>query len=221
MIDIAQLALDCAPDIPATLIIAIANQESRNNPFAIGHPSVPTSKQPQTAKQAYEMATSLAEQGQRYDLGLMQISSANFGWLGLDNQTALDPCNSIKAARQVIIEGLKVEGKDLSSVFNTLSRYNTGNNKYGYQNGYVAAVTSRLLSHANANQSSSQEIRIYEGSTTIDDAPNEDKVSSSWQKIGNTQGLFSTAKQNNNGKNLFAPTPQHGTAHKASPNVLP
>ena len=60
------------------------------------------------------------------DYGLMQINSANFKWLGLTPQSALDPCRSIAAAETVL---------------KTMSGYNTGSPTRGL--GYALAVTKR------------------------------------------------------------------------------
>jgi hypothetical protein len=37
------------------------------------------------------------------DVGLAQVNSANFGWLGLTMQTALDPCRNLAAGAQVLL----------------------------------------------------------------------------------------------------------------------
>lgn len=59
------------------------------------------------------------------DVGLMQINSKNFGWLGLTEADALDPCKSIKAGAEVLT---------------AYSRYNTGSPIRGITNGYAEAV---------------------------------------------------------------------------------
>jgi type IV secretion system protein VirB1 len=59
------------------------------------------------------------------DVGLMQINTRNFDWLGLTMADALDPCRSIAAGAQVLI---------------AYSRYNTGSPTRGIANGYALAV---------------------------------------------------------------------------------
>jgi type IV secretion system protein VirB1 len=57
------------------------------------------------------------------DAGLMQINSENWFWLGLTAETALDPCQSIRAAGSLLV---------------SLSKYNTGSPTRGI--GYALAV---------------------------------------------------------------------------------
>lgn len=59
------------------------------------------------------------------DVGLMQINSRNFKWLGLTMADALDPCRSIKAGAEVLVAH---------------SYYNTGSPTRGIDNGYALAV---------------------------------------------------------------------------------
>ncbi len=37
------------------------------------------------------------------DVGLAQVNSANFGWLGLTMQTAMDPCRNLAAGARVLL----------------------------------------------------------------------------------------------------------------------
>ncbi|GAC1649861.1 MAG: hypothetical protein NVS4B8_23710 [Herpetosiphon sp.] len=59
------------------------------------------------------------------DVGLMQINSANWSWLGLTGATALDPCQSIAAAARLLA---------------SYSRYNSGSPTRGLP--YALAVTA-------------------------------------------------------------------------------
>jgi type IV secretion system protein VirB1 len=61
------------------------------------------------------------------DYGLMQINERNFGWLGLTEQTALDPCASIAAG---------------AAVLTALSRYNSGSPTRSLP--YALAVSARI-----------------------------------------------------------------------------
>lgn len=98
------LADRCAPGVAPGTLLPIAYVESRLNPAAVN----------------------INKDGSR-DIGLMQINERNFGWLGLTHQTALDPCESIRAA---------------SNLLKSYSRYNTGNPEKGFVNGYVNRVIS-------------------------------------------------------------------------------
>lgn len=178
MIDVLTLAQKCAPEIPSGLIVAIARQESSNNPYAIGHPSI--QEQTQSAEQGTSIANELAAQHQRYDAGLMQISSENFSWLGLDTRTVMDPCTNIMAAQKVILAGLQAEGKDAVAVFNALSRYNTGNARSGYRNGYLSSLTRTILKQA----------------STTNHGMNPGSQRRGWAALGNMTGLFTQNVQN-------------------------
>lgn len=178
MIDVLTLAQECAPEIPARLIVAIAQQESSNNPYVIGHPSV--REQPNSAEQGTSIANELAARGKRYDAGLMQISSENFSWLGLDNHNVMDPCTNVAAAQKVILVGLQVEGKNAVTVFNTISRYNAGNARIGYRNGYLAGITSKILKQTPAT----------------DHNMNTGSKQQGWADLGNMTGLFTQHAEN-------------------------
>jgi type IV secretion system protein VirB1 len=96
------LAMQCAPGIAPGTLLAVARVESGLNP----------------------VAQNVNKDGSR-DIGLMQINERNFGWLGLTSHTALDPCQSLRAAGQLL---------------QSYSRYNTGSPVNGFGNGYVQKV---------------------------------------------------------------------------------
>ena len=100
------LALTCAPEVDPAMIAGIATTESHLDPSAV-HINIDGSR----------------------DVGLMQINERNFGWLGLTPQTALDPCQSIRAAAQLL---------------QSYSRYNTGSPVAGFSNGYVQRVRAAI-----------------------------------------------------------------------------
>ena len=100
------LALTCAPDVDPAMIAGIATAESHLDPAAV-HINIDGSR----------------------DVGLMQINERNFGWLGLTPRTALDPCQSIRAAAQLL---------------QSYSRYNTGSPVAGFSNGYVQRVRAAI-----------------------------------------------------------------------------
>jgi type IV secretion system protein VirB1 len=103
---IISLAIACAPGLDPTIIVGIARHESGLDPMRISPPNPNGSR----------------------DYGLMQINDRNFRWLGLTEQTALDPCQSIAAAAHLLT---------------SYSRYNTGSPTVGLRNGYVEAVLAQ------------------------------------------------------------------------------
>ena len=90
------LALSCAPGIDPAIVAGIATAESHLDPSAVH----------------------INTDGSR-DIGLMQINDRNFACLGLTPQTALDPCQSIRSAAQLL---------------QSYSRYNTGSPVAGFIN---------------------------------------------------------------------------------------
>jgi hypothetical protein len=61
-----------------------------------------------------------------YDVGIAQINTANFGWLGLTMETALDPCRNLAAGARVLF-----------------AKYN-GNPPDAGKAAYAADVTARI-----------------------------------------------------------------------------
>jgi hypothetical protein len=97
------LALRCVGPSLAPVMVGIAQHESGLDPAAIHHNTNGT-----------------------VDVGLAQVNSANFGWLGLTMQTALDPCQNLAAGARVL-----------------LAKYN-GNPPNVGKVAYASAVTARI-----------------------------------------------------------------------------
>ena len=110
---VVSLAIACAPGLDSAMLTGIAHHESSFDPTLI-HTNANGSR----------------------DVGLMQINERNFGWLGLNAQTALDPCQSMRAAAQLL---------------QSYSRYNTGSPTAGFANGYVQRVVSAVADVRNSN----------------------------------------------------------------------
>jgi type IV secretion system protein VirB1 len=110
---VVSLAIACAAGLDPAMLTGIAHHESGFDPTLI-HTNVDGSR----------------------DVGLMQINERNFGWLGLNAQTALDPCQSMRAAAQLL---------------QSYSRYNTGSPTAGFANGYVQRVVSAVADVRNSN----------------------------------------------------------------------
>jgi hypothetical protein len=103
------LAASCQSIVAPTTIAKIAMHESALDPAAI-HRNVDGS----------------------IDVGLMQINSKNWAWLGITGYAdAMDPCRSIAAG---------------AAVLTAFSRYNTGSSTRGIANGYAVAVQSVRVS---------------------------------------------------------------------------
>jgi type IV secretion system protein VirB1 len=124
----AALLATCAPDAPADYMTKIVAHESGFAPYALRDNTTHTSAKPATYEAALVMAREMLRSGHSVDVGVAQINMANFGWLGLTLETALDPCRNIAAGARV---------------FAAMSRYNTGDPRHGFVNGYVQRVLAQ------------------------------------------------------------------------------
>jgi type IV secretion system protein VirB1 len=69
----------CVPPAVAPIMVGIARHESGLDPTAVHHNANGT-----------------------IDVGIAQVNSTNFGWLGLTMATAFDPCRNIAAGARVL-----------------------------------------------------------------------------------------------------------------------
>ncbi|MDE2175492.1 MAG: lytic transglycosylase domain-containing protein [Betaproteobacteria bacterium] len=112
----------CAPQIAPVTLAAIVQQESGGNPLAVHDNTSGKSYAPTTVAEAARLTRELIGQGHSVDIGLAQINSRNLPRLGLGVDQVLDPCENLRAAQTVLMEGWKRSG-DLRAA---LSVYNTG-----------------------------------------------------------------------------------------------
>lgn len=142
---VLSLAAACAPTVAPQTLAAIAHVESRFDPLAIGvNRGGPPPRRARDAAEAAVIATRLIDRGANIDLGLAQINSANLEWLGLSVAEAFDPCRNLAAAGAVLQAGYRPAGDAprarQEALRITLSRYNTGDARSGFRNGYVGKV---------------------------------------------------------------------------------
>lgn len=148
MLDLAlvlALSQTCAPATAPQTLAAIAHVESRFDPLAIGvNRGGPRPPRAGTAREAARTARRLLADGHNIDLGLAQINSSNLAWLGLTVEDAFDPCLNLRAAATVLKAGYRPAGATAAhqqaALRVALSRYNTGDARRGFRNGYVAKV---------------------------------------------------------------------------------
>lgn len=153
MLDLAMvlsLSQACAPQVAPQTLAAIAWTESRFNPIAIGVNRGPRPvRQPRDATEAAQVARTSLARGANLDLGVAQINSDNLAWLGLTVDDAFDPCLNLRAAATVLRAGYRPSGASAahrqSALRVALSRYNTGDARRGFRNGYVARVEQAAL----------------------------------------------------------------------------
>jgi type IV secretion system protein VirB1 len=132
------LAAECGRGVAPDTIVSIAKAESAFDTFAIHDNTAERNYTPETLKDAVALATDLiVTQHHRVDLGLMQVTSTNLGWLGLSIADAFDACRSIDAGARVL------SGAYRRALRSALSAYNTGDPNKGITNGYVGIVEER------------------------------------------------------------------------------
>lgn len=133
------LAHQCAPTIAPETLVSVAKTESGLNPLAIHDNTTGLSYAPASANEANAVATSLIlSQHHSVDLGLMQINSANLAASNLDVMHAFDACRSMDAGARIISTAFH------HALHAALSAYNTGDQRRGIDNGYVARVEAVL-----------------------------------------------------------------------------
>ena len=98
------MASACQTTVAPVTIVGIAQHESGLDPVAV-HQNADGS----------------------VDVGLMQINSRNWAWLGLTRETALDPCRSIAAG---------------AAVLTAFSRYNSGSPTRSFP--YAISVSAKV-----------------------------------------------------------------------------
>ena len=137
------LASQCAPSVASGTVLAIIQTESSGDPFAL---NVNGGRQPERQSSAADAAATaqrFVTAGYSVDLGLSQINSRNMRWLGLTWETVFDPCTNVAALARVLTTNYNAvkAGRDPQTALRVaLSMYNTGSQKRGFRNGYVAKV---------------------------------------------------------------------------------
>ena len=117
------LLLDqCAPAIASVTMAAIVQQESAGNPLALHDSTTGRNYRTTSAATAARIARELIAQGHSVDIGLAQINSRNLSRLGLGVDQAFDPCENLRAAQTVLLDGWSRAG----TLMGMLSAYNTG-----------------------------------------------------------------------------------------------
>jgi type IV secretion system protein VirB1 len=144
MLEVLALAAQCAPAVAPETLLSVVQVESGFDPLAIGVNGKPrVSVKAATPADATAKASALIAARRSVDLGLAQINSKNLGWLGLSVEAAFDPCRNLAAGARVLQAGYDTDGRagdEQAALRRSISRYNTGDNQRGFNNGYVAKV---------------------------------------------------------------------------------
>lgn len=123
------LALSCAPRVSPDVLLSVAYAESHWRELAIHDNVTQETFAPRSRHEAEEIASRLISEGHNPDLGLLQINAANLPRTGLTVATAFDPCVSMHAGAQILLEDYKggtTLAEQQASILRALSAYNTG-----------------------------------------------------------------------------------------------
>jgi type IV secretion system protein VirB1 len=138
-----EMIIACAPNVAPSTIQEIIRVESEGKPFAVNVNRFTGRLPPvKTAQEAIALTYAAMRYGYTVDMGYMQINSANLKWLGYTVEDMfLDPCKNIAAGAKVLSEAYSKElpkhKNEQAALRAALSKYNTGNARDGFSNGYV------------------------------------------------------------------------------------
>lgn len=128
------LALACAPRVAPDVLLSVASAESRWRVLAIHDNVTGDAFQPRSTQEAEQIALRLISEGHNPDLGLLQINAANLSRTGLTIATAFEPCASMRAGAQILLEdyrGGATSADQQAAIRRALSAYNTGSQTAG------------------------------------------------------------------------------------------
>lgn len=140
------LALACAPQVHAETARALVSVESAFNPWAIGVVGGALLRQPRNRAEALATAKALKDGGWNFSVGLGQINVGNFERLGLNVESAFEPCANLAAMQTVLAEcfdranGAASKAVHQVALRQALSCYYSGNFATGFRHGYVRKV---------------------------------------------------------------------------------
>ena len=141
------LALTCAPQVHADTARALVSVESAFNPWAIGVVGGALVRQPRHRTEALATARALQAAGWNFSVGLGQINLGNFERLGLNVESAFEPCTNLAAMQTVLVDCFdrarqpaSTPAIDQEALQKALSCYYSGNFATGFRHGYVRKV---------------------------------------------------------------------------------
>jgi type IV secretion system protein VirB1 len=143
-IDFITLALQCAPQVASSTLVAIVRTESGFNPYAIGVVRGQLLRQPTSLDEAIATVRALDANGWNYSVGLAQVNRSNWPRLGLKPQNAFDPCRNLAAGAAILqdcFRQARASRTDVQQALRqSLSCYASGDFSTGYRTGYVQRV---------------------------------------------------------------------------------
>lgn len=155
MIDLLFINMCKTPGVhPATASAIIKNESSYNeaalniNTRGISFEKLGLQK-PKTVEEAIRAAEILIESQVNFDAGLMQINSTNFKFYKLSVKDVFDSCKNILVGTDILKrfynQSAKRLGPGQEALKAALSAYNTGNDRAGFENGYVEKFYAKKI----------------------------------------------------------------------------
>jgi type IV secretion system protein VirB1 len=148
------LAVACAPAVHPDTTHALVKAESGRNPHAIGVVGGQLDRQPRTSHEALVTARQLQSDGWNFSVGLAQINLHNLPRLGLDLDSAFDPCSNLRSMQTVLGDcfdrARAKPGDGQAALRRALSCYYSGNFTTGFRHGYVSRVVNNAQKTARA-----------------------------------------------------------------------
>lgn len=166
--DFQAVAVECAPTVAPTTLQALVRVESGFNPYAIGVVNGRLERQPKNKAEAVATIKALESAGFNYSVGLGQVNKHNFTKYGITAESALEPCENLKASAS-ILSGCFHRAKNTMSENDALlasfSCYYSGNFQTGFKPDFKGqpSYVNKILASA-ANNETAQPIRIYANS---------------------------------------------------------
>lgn len=142
------LSKQCAPQVAPQTMVTLVRTESKGNPLALGLNGARLKFQPQSESQAIAWVRYLDQHDYNFDIGLGQVNIKNIRKYKLKAEQLLNPCLNLKVSGYILTQNYLLEKKHTPdsqlALGRALSRYNTGNQSAGYDNGYIQRILQNI-----------------------------------------------------------------------------
>lgn len=152
---LAALFLQCAPQVAPETLNAIVSVESARKPYVVANVTDKTSHYFDEKDKAVSFLNYLDQNNKKYSAGIMQIYSANFKALNLNNYNVFDPCTNIRAGAVILKQcwdKAKSDNSDEQKALRDMaSCYYSGNFTRGYKKekidgkSYIQRIEEKVI----------------------------------------------------------------------------
>ena len=130
MIPLARISAECAPIVAPSTIAAIVRVESGGNPLAMWNNTTRSMVIPGNRDQAIQYLRQAMAAGQRVDVGLAQVDTANFAGFGLTPRNAFNACANLRAGSEILHldwqQSLASGLRGQQALYHAFEAYNSG-----------------------------------------------------------------------------------------------